>query len=111
MRYCTLDHIVFDEPVSNSEWRRWVETKRFFDGRFEVWQRGPILERWQPLAANNGVKLSLDPLLHVREEHHGQQECAYTRRRLGSGVLGFHHQHERRRMQLTDSVPATEKEA
>jgi hypothetical protein len=77
-----LDHVIFGEAVSNSEWRRWVEAQRFFDGRFKVWQRSTVFESRQSLAAHNGIKLSLNAFLHVGEEHHGQQERGDARRRL-----------------------------
>ena len=63
----TLHDVVFDEAVCDSEGRRRVETQRFFDGRFEIWQRGSVFECWQPLATHYGIELSLHAFLHVRE--------------------------------------------
>ena len=81
----TLDDVVFDETMRDSERSRRVETQRFFDGRFEIWERGSVFERWQPLATHYGIELSLHAFLHVREEHHRKEECGDARCRLLEG--------------------------
>lgn len=60
--------------MSDSEGRRRVESKRFFDGRFEVRQRRSVLERRQSLTANDSIELGLNALLDVGEENHAEQE-------------------------------------
>src|SRR6266850_2895082 len=78
----TLDYVIFDEAMRNSEGRRRMEAQRFFDGRVEVRQCRPVLERRESLAAHDGVELGLNALLHVGEEDHAEQEGGDTRRRL-----------------------------
>jgi len=60
--------------MSDSEGRRRVEAKRFFDGRFEVRQRRSVLERRQSLTTNDSIELGLNALLDVGEENHAEQE-------------------------------------
>ena len=60
--------------MSDSEGRRRVEAKGFFDGRFEVRQRRTVLERRQSLTANDSIELGLNALLNVGEENHAEQE-------------------------------------
>ena len=103
-----MDHVIFDEAVRDSEWRRRVEAQRFFDGRFEVWQRRPVLERRQSLAAHDRVELGLNTLLRLGEEDHGEQERGDARRRLRSQENDYSRLFVVGDL-LTDSVPAGEK--